>query len=103
MGFSAVYSNMLIVAGYLVVSPEERDAYVAECADIIEAARSAEGCLDFSITADSVDPTRIRVCERWENETQLLAFRGAGPSDDQQTAILDADVRRYGIDSVGDP
>jgi quinol monooxygenase YgiN len=94
---------MLIIAGYLVVSVEERDAYVAECRGVIEAARSAEGCFDFSITADSMDPARIRVFERWENEAQLLAFRGSGPSGDQQTAILGADVKRYGIDSVGDP
>ena len=97
------HHHMLIIAGHLVVEPADRDAYVAECASIVEAARAAAGCLDFSITADSVDPARIRIYERWESEDQLLAFRGAGPSSDQQDQILDADVKRYAISSVGEP
>jgi quinol monooxygenase YgiN len=94
---------MLIIAGYLVVDPNERDAYVEECVPVVAAARRAPGCLDFSITADSVDPARIRVFERWADEAQLLAFRGSGPSDGQQASIVDADVKRYGVASVGEP
>jgi quinol monooxygenase YgiN len=94
---------MLIIAGYLVVSPNERDDYVAECVTIVDAARGTPGCLDFSITADSVDLSRVRVYERWEDEERLLAFRGSGPSDSQQAAILDADVKRYGVASIGEP
>lgn len=97
------HHHTLIIAGHLVVEPADRDAYVAECAPIVEAARTAAGCLDFSITADSVDPARIRIYERWESEDQLLAFRGDGPSSDQQAQILEADVKRYAISSVGEP
>lgn len=92
---------MLIIAGYLTVARADRDAYVAECVAAVEAARVAPGCLDYSITADTVDPARIVIYERWESEQKLLAFRGSGPSDDQQAAILDADVKRYMISSVG--
>lgn len=95
--------GMSIVAGYLEVEPADRDAYVAECASVVEAARAADGCLDFSITADSVDAGRIRVYEHWKSEEQLLAFRGSGPSGEQQAQILDADVKRYAISSVGAP
>ena len=94
---------MLIIAGHIVVAPGARDAYVAGCTKVVEAALAAPGCLDFSITADSVDPARIRVYERWEDEGQLMAFRGSGPISDQQDAIVDADVKRYGISTVGDP
>lgn len=94
---------MLIIAGHLVVAPTERDAYVDECVATVVAARAAPGCLDFSITADTADPARIRVYERWEGEDQLFAFRGSGPSDAQQTAIVDADIKRYTISTVGDP
>jgi quinol monooxygenase YgiN len=93
---------MLIVAGHLVVNPTERDAYVADCVSVVEAARSALGCLDFSVTPDTVDTSRICIYERWENEGQLLVFRGAGPSATQQTAIVSADVKRYEISSVAE-
>ena len=94
---------MLIVAGHLIVDPTEREAYVAGCRAVVEAARAAEGCLDFSITADLVEPGRINVYERWEAEEPLLAFRGSGPSGDQQAQILGADVERYEISAVGTP
>jgi quinol monooxygenase YgiN len=94
---------VLIIAGHLAVSPTERDVYVEECVAVVTAARAAPGCLDYSITADSVDPSVVRIFERWETEEQLLAFRGSGPSDDQQAAIVAADVKRYGVSSVGDP
>jgi quinol monooxygenase YgiN len=93
---------MIIVAGHLVVSRPERDGYVNTCTAVVRAARSAAGCLDFWITADTVDPQRICIYERWESEEQLMAFRGSGPGDDQQASILDADVKRYEIASVGD-
>jgi quinol monooxygenase YgiN len=94
---------MLIIAGHLEVAPAQRDAYVSDCAPVVVAARAAPGCLAFAITADPVDPQRVCVFERWETEADLLAFRGSGPSDGQQAAILGADVRRYTISAVGDP
>ena len=94
---------MLIIAGHVAVAADQRDAYVAGCVGVVEAARAAPGCLDFSITADSVEPEQVRIYERWETEEQLLAFRGDGVGEDQQAAILDADVKRYTIASVGDP
>jgi quinol monooxygenase YgiN len=94
---------MLIIAGYLVVDPGSRDSYVAECARVVQQARSAPGCLEFAITADTVDPARVQVYERWEGEEQLLAFRGAGPDAGQQASIRDADVKRYTISAVGAP
>jgi quinol monooxygenase YgiN len=92
---------VLIIAGHLIVDRAQRDNYVAECVKVVEAARAAPGCLDFSITADTVDNARIRIFERWDNLDDLLAFRGSGPSDAQQVAILDADVKRYEISLVG--
>lgn len=93
---------MLIIAGHLVVDPADRDAYVDSCVRTVDAARVARGCLDFCITADSTDPARICIYERWQDEEQLLDFRGGGPTDDQQVTILGAEVRRYEVSSSGD-
>ncbi|MGC4749036.1 putative quinol monooxygenase [Micromonospora sp. DT201] len=94
---------MLIIAGSLRVEPEARDAYLADCVQVIAQARATAGCLDFLLAADPLEPGRIHVYERWESPEQLAAFRGSGPSDVQSTAILDADVHRYLISGVEAP
>jgi heme-degrading monooxygenase HmoA len=92
--------RMLIVAGHLLVDPAERDAFLAASAHAVALAREAPGGLDYAVTADTLDPRRVDVFERWESEAALLAFRGAGPPGDMAARILDADVRRYVIASV---
>jgi quinol monooxygenase YgiN len=96
-------TSMLIIAGHLVVNAEDRQAFVAEGVEVVSMARSAPGCLDFSITADTLDPQRVAIFERWETEEELLAFRGSGPDSGTTARILDADVKRYVIASVGAP
>ena len=92
---------MIIIAGYLTVALADRDAYVAGCIGVVESARAAPGCLDYSITTDSLDPARVVIYERWESEQELLTFRGSGPSDSEQSAVLNADVKRYEVSYVG--
>ena len=48
---------MVIVAGHITVDPEERQSYLAGCMSVVEQARRADGCLDFAITADLLDPS----------------------------------------------
>jgi quinol monooxygenase YgiN len=91
---------MLIIAGWLRVDPDARADYLDGCTAVVHQARTAPGCLDFSLTADLLDPGRINVYERWESDQQLLAFRGSGPDDAQTAQIRDADVRRYRISAV---
>ena len=92
---------MLIVAGWLRVDPAVREEYLAGCTAVVEQARAAQGCLDFTLSADLVEPGRINIHERWDNENDLLAFRDSGPEEDQQVAIVDASVRRYEVSSEG--
>ena len=88
---------MIIVAGALHVEPTGRDRYVAGCREVVRLARAAPGCLDFAITADTVDPGRIDVYERWRTRAELTAFRGSGPSDDQQAALLSVEVGEFEV------
>ena len=90
---------MIIVAGALHVDPTERDRYLADCADLIRQARDTEGCLDFYLTADPIEPGRINVFEQWESVAAVEAFRGSGPSGPQQEAIRDAAVSQHEIAS----
>lgn len=91
---------MVIVAGHLIVDPEQREPYLADCVSVVEEARKAPGCLDFTIAADLVDPGRINVFERWESQADLEAFRGSGPSEGQGAAMMSASVSEYDVASV---
>lgn len=88
---------MVIVAGHLMVDPEQREAYLEGCVSVVELARGAGGCLDFSITADLLDSGRINIFERWESQSAVEAFRGSGPSDEQGAAIRSASVAEYDV------
>ena len=94
---------MVIVAGHIVVHPQQRESYLAGCVGVVELARRASGCLDFAITADLVDPGRINIFERWESQAAVEAFRGDGPSDEQGAAILAAEVAEYDVAKVRSP
>jgi len=91
---------MVIVAGHITVDPEQRESYLAGCMSVVEKARQADGCLDFAITADLLDPGRINLFERWEKQAAVEAFRGSGPSDKQGAAMLSVSVAEYDIADV---
>jgi len=91
---------MVIVAGQIFVDPAERERYLAGCADVVEHARRAPGCLDFAITGDLIDPGRINIFERWQTREAVQAFRGSGPSEEQSTAMLSASVAEYDVADI---
>jgi quinol monooxygenase YgiN len=94
---------MLIIAGTLTVDPSDREAFLAANGDVVEQARKAPGCLDFVQAPDPIDPSRVNIFERWDDEEQLLAFRGAGQPASDSPPIASASVKRYLISSVEEP
>ena len=88
---------MIIVAGSHIVDPGGRDAYLERCRSVVEAARQAEGCLDYALSPDLLEPGRINVFERWASEEDLHRFRGSGPDDGQMAALLDIRVDEYEV------
>lgn len=88
---------MVIVAGRIEVAAEDRETYLTGCVAVVEQARQAPGCLDFSISADLVEPGRITIFERWESQEAVEAFRGNGPGDEQSAAMLSASVAEYDV------
>ena len=93
----------MIIAGTLTVEAADRAAFLAANVDVVEQARQAPGCLDFVQAADPLDPSRINIFERWENEDHLLAFRGAGQPASDSPPILSGNVKRYVISAVEEP
>jgi quinol monooxygenase YgiN len=88
---------VVIVAGHVVVDPGQRDDYLSGCVEVVRQARGAPGCLDFSLSADLLEPGRINILERWESQAAVEAFRGSGPSDEQGAAVLAAAVAEYDV------
>lgn len=88
---------MVIVAGHIVVDPEDRDGYLAGCVEVVRQARRAPGCLDFALSGDLLEPGRVNIFERWESAAAVEAFRGSGPSDEQGAAIRAASVAEYDV------
>lgn len=87
----------IIVAGPIHVDAAERDGYLEACRDVIVAARAADGCLDFHLSADPIEADRINVFERWTSVAAVEAFRGSGPSGEQTASIRDAAVVQHEI------
>ena len=80
-----------------MVEASDRDRYVDDCLVAVRMARAAEGCLDFAVSADPIDPRRVNVFERWESRELLSAFRGSGPDADTRSRILAANVSEYAV------
>jgi quinol monooxygenase YgiN len=93
---------MVIVAGHIEVASAERESYLAGCVSLVEAARRAPGCLDFSIAADLAEAGRINIYERWDSQSAVEDFRGSGPTDEQSATILAAAVAEYDVAAVRD-
>ena len=91
---------MVIVAGHVTVEPGQREGYLAGCVAVVEQARASNGCLDFAISADLLDPARINVFERWESQAAVETFRGSGPSDEQGATIQSASMTEYDISAT---
>jgi quinol monooxygenase YgiN len=91
--------TVVIVAGPIYVDAAERERYLAGCRDVVVAARSADGCIDFHMAADPIESDRINVFEHWESVDAVEAFRGAGPSGEQSAAIRRAAVVQHEVAS----
>jgi quinol monooxygenase YgiN len=66
---------MIIIAGYTRTDAEMRDSAVEAFRGMVERARAYDGCLDFSISADAVDPERVNLFECWRDQATLDAWR----------------------------
>ncbi len=86
---------MLIIAGHAHVDAERRDDYVAGFRELQERSRQAAGCLDVFISADSVDPTRVNVFERWESQEDLDAWRDRANAPDVGIDVTREEVKLY--------
>lgn len=68
---------MLIVAGTFDVDPKRREEFLASRTEAIERSRGEKGCVDYTFSADYLDPGRVRLFEIWESRADLEAHQVA--------------------------
>jgi quinol monooxygenase YgiN len=88
---------MLIVSGQLILKPGTRDQFLKCCEPSIRMARGAPGCLDFAVSADTIEPDRVNVYEAWTDAQSLVAFRDSGADDPSFAFIVHVQIERHEI------
>jgi quinol monooxygenase YgiN len=89
---------MVIVAGFLEVEPDQREAFLAGRIDAMRASRAEPGCLEYTLSADPVDPRRVVLFERWARQEDLDAHLagmrarppapGSGPTPTKASIVV---------------
>ena len=64
---------MVIVAGSLEVDPAQREAFLAGRMDGMRTTRAEPGCLEYTFSADPIEPGRVLLIERWASQEELDA------------------------------
>ena len=92
---------MLIVGGTFTVDPDRRDQYLADREEVMRSSRAEKGCLEYTFAADPVEPGRVILFERWENQDALDAHLGAlrGRGGNGGVAALTSSIVIYEVAS----
>jgi quinol monooxygenase YgiN len=85
---------MLIIAGTITVNPDDREKFLALRQDTVAAARQMKGCLDYAFSADIVDPSCVRLFERWESDEDVAAWMAAHRTDREQSGQAQVSIQR---------
>jgi quinol monooxygenase YgiN len=75
---------VVIVGGAFEVEPGQREEFLAARHDSMRRSRAERGCLEYTMSADPIDPGRVVLFERWADQesldAHLSAMRNAPPS-----------------------
>jgi quinol monooxygenase YgiN len=73
---------VVIVGGTFEVDPDQREGFLAGRHDMMRASRAEAGCLEYTFSADPMDPSRVLLFERWASQEALdshLSAQRSGP------------------------
>jgi len=87
----------IIVAGSLIIKQGCRDDFIDQSKAAIEMARNNDSCLDFSVSADSIDANRVNIFEKWTSRAALVKFRNNGSKDSDFSLIKSFHVNEYDV------
>jgi quinol monooxygenase YgiN len=89
---------MLIVAGTFTVDPGRRAEFLESRVEAIKTSRAEQGCLDYAMSADAIDPAVVRLFEVWSSRADLQAHlervRSSVPREGG-VPVLARDIKMY--------
>jgi quinol monooxygenase YgiN len=89
---------MLIVAGTFTVDPGRRAEFLESREEAIKTSRAEQGCLDYAMSADAIDPAIVRLFEVWSSRADLQAHlervRSSVPREGG-VPVLARDIKMY--------
>jgi quinol monooxygenase YgiN len=89
---------MLIVAGTFTVDPGRRAEFLESRVEAIHTSRSEQGCQQYAMSADAVDPAVVRLFEIWSSQTDLQnhleRVRSSAPAEGG-VPVLAHDLKMY--------
>ncbi|MCU1483531.1 MAG: hypothetical protein JWN67_277 [Actinomycetia bacterium] len=77
---------MLLVTGTFTLAPADRDAFLEHAKAGMTKSRAEDGCEEYVMAADPLDPARVVLSERWRDRPALdahlagLAGGAGGPA-----------------------
>ena len=93
----------VIVQGVFSIDAKERDQFVETSIEAMRRSRQEEGCLEYVIAADPVDPERAVLTERWESmehlEQHLAQPRTAAPDGPPRPMPRSAEITVFEVAS----
>ena len=91
---------MVIVGGTFELNPAMRDAFLASRADMMRESRSEPGCIEYTFSADPLDPGRVVLFERWTDQDALdahLVIRRADTRSSAQVVPISSSIVMYDV------
>jgi quinol monooxygenase YgiN len=90
--------DLLIVAGTFTVDPGRRAEFLESRVEAIRTSRSEQGCPQYAMSADAVDPTVVRLFEMWSSRADLQRHlervRSSAPAEGG-VPVLARDMKMY--------
>jgi len=92
---------MVIVGGTFEVDPDQREQFLAGRAALMRTSRGEGGCLEYTFSADPIDPTRVILFERWASQADLdahlAALRATPPVIEPNVEAISSSIRIYDV------
>jgi len=98
---------MIIVLGILEVDADQRQRFLEGKVPQVEATLAEPGCVDYCFSADSGDPARVRLVERWASladlEAHVVGLRSAPAPESPPVSSRMVEVDVFDAEPVRPP